>query len=93
MKKRLLIILAVLLGILLIPFFGTLVSDAVNFEALDFVAAGAILFALGLTIDFGLRKIKKPNHRIIVVVAVVLVFLLIWAELGVGLFGTPLAGN
>jgi hypothetical protein len=40
-----------------------------------------------------MRTVKKTSHRIAVCGAVLAAFLLIWIELAVGLFGTPLAGS
>jgi hypothetical protein len=39
------------------------------------------------------RKIKKIKLRIAVCVALIAVLLLIWAELAVGIFGTPFGGH
>jgi Kef-type K+ transport system membrane component KefB len=54
---------------------------------------GILLFATGLGVDFAVRKTNKPMYRIIAVTVVVLMFLLVWAELAVGIFGTPWSGS
>jgi len=40
-----------------------------------------------------LRRIKSIDKRILIIGAIVVLFLLIWAELAVGIFGTPFAGS
>lgn len=64
-----------------------------NWELGDFVIMGVLIFSTGLAIDFAVRKINKRSHRIFSVIAIVLILLLTWAELAVGIFGTPFAGS
>lgn len=68
-------------------------TDQVNWSIFDFVVMGILLLALGLGIEFLLRKVKKKSHRLIFVALAVFTFLLVWAELAVGIFGTPFAGS
>jgi hypothetical protein len=53
---------------------------------------GSLLLGLGMTIIFVLKKFKQSPNRLSYISAVIIVFLLIWAELAVGVFGSPLAG-
>ena len=68
-------------------------TDEVNWNLFDFIIAGTLLIGTGLIIELVLRKTKKIKYRIIIVAALLIVFLLIWAELAVGIFGTPLSGH
>lgn len=68
-------------------------SNEVNWSIMDFVVAGVLLFGTGLTIEFVLRKVKTRKNRILVCGIILLLLLLIWIELAVGLFGSPIAGN
>lgn len=68
-------------------------SNDVNWSIMDFVAAGVLLFGTGLTIQFVLRKVKTRKNRIIICGIIILLLLLLWIELAVGLFGSPIAGN
>jgi hypothetical protein len=68
-------------------------TDEVNWGPFDFVVAGVLLLSAGLIIDLVLRKIKKTNYRIAIIIALLVLLLLIWAELAVGIFGTPFSGN
>lgn len=40
-----------------------------------------------------MNKVSKKNNRLALIAIILIVFLLIWAELAVGIFGTPFAGS
>jgi hypothetical protein len=68
-------------------------TDEVNWTLIDFVVAGALLLGTGLMCEIVIRKIKNINYRIVICVALLVALLLIWAELAVGIFGTPFSGH
>lgn len=92
-NKRLLIILLSAESLLLIPLMAMQFRSSVNWSSFDFLIAGAILLGTGLMIELGIRKMKNINNRLAWCITVIAVLLLLWAELGVGIFGTPLAGS
>jgi hypothetical protein len=92
-NKRLIGIVLTVVLILLIPLIAMQFTDEVIWTLLDFVVAGVLLLATGLTSELVIRKVNKFKHRIAIYLAILVVFLLIWAELAVGIFGTPLAGS
>ena len=92
-NKRLLTIVSVVLILLLIPLIAMLFSDQVKWTLFDFIVAGILLLGGSLTLEFILRKVKTTKHRIVLCVALFLVFFLVWAELAVGLYGTPFGGQ
>lgn len=79
--------------LLLIPLFGTIFSNQVNWSLFDFIIMGSLLGLLGLSIHFILEKVKNKTVRIVPIVFVLIIFLMIWAELAVGVFGSPFAGS
>ena len=81
------------LFLLVLPLAGNLASTQVNWSWFDFIVMGSLLLGLGLTISFVLKKFKQSPNRLSYLSAVMIVFLLIWAELAVGIFGSPLAGH
>jgi hypothetical protein len=86
----------ILLGtafILTIPLVAMLFTDEVNWGPFDFVIAAALLLGTGLTYELVAGKMNKTMHRIIFGLVLLIAFLLVWAELAVGLFGTPFAGS
>jgi len=92
-NKRLIIIILSLATLLLIPLIAMQFTDEVNWTLLDFVVAGGLLLAAGLMSELIIRKINKINYRIVLFIVLILVFFLIWAELAVGIFGSPLSGQ
>jgi len=92
-NKRLAGILVAVPALLLIPFIGMQFSNEVNWSKLDFLVAGVLLLGTGLLVELVVRKVKKRQLRIALCIAIFIGLFLIWAELAVGLFGTPLAGS
>ena len=83
-----------IVGLLLsIPLITMQLTDQVNWSFFDFIIMGIILSITGLTIVVIIKKIKYYKYRNIFILVTVFIFLIIWAELGVGLFGTPFAGH
>lgn len=80
------------LTLLLVPFVGMQFSNEVTWSLSDFVIGGLLLFAVGLGINFILLKIG-PKFRVAFIIALLVLFLMVWAELAVGVFGTPFAGS
>jgi|TARA_B100001250_G_scaffold58084_1_gene45106 hypothetical protein len=79
--------------LLLIPLIGMTITDEINWSPFDFIIMGFLLTLLGIGINFVINRIKNFKNRILYIGILVLIFLLIWAELSVGIFGTPFAGN
>ena len=92
-NKRLIIIVLMLAILLLIPLIAMQFTDEVNWTLFDFVVAGILLLGTGLMCELVIRKINKIKYRIAICVALLVVLLLIWAELAVGIFGTPFSGQ
>jgi len=91
--RRPLIILSIIALLLLIPFIGMQISNEVHWSVFDFLVAGGLLTITGFAIDFVIRKTKSVNRRFLLITALALLFLLIWIEIAVGLFGSPIAGS
>jgi len=92
-NKRFIIILLTVPLLLLIPLIGMQVSSDVNWSLVDFLVMGLLLLGVGLMLEVVLRKVPKKNNRIAFIAIILIVFFLIWAEMAVGIFGTPFAGS
>ena len=79
--------------LLLIPLIGMTITDEINWSPFDFIIMGFLLTFLGIGINFVINRIKNFKNRILYIGILVLIFLLLWAELSVGIFDTPIAGN
>lgn len=92
-NKRLFIILLVASIILLLPLIAMQFTSEVQWTLSDFLIGAGLLFGTGLIIEIVLRMIQKPTYRIAICAGLFVILLLIWAELAVGIFGTPFAGS
>ncbi len=92
-NKRLTGILLTVAFILIIPLIAMQFTDEVNWTLLDFVVMGILLLGTGLVSELVLRNIKKFEHRFFCIAGILVALFLIWAELAVGIFGSPFAGS
>ena len=92
-KLRMIIILSVTAFSLAIPLVAMQFTNEVDWTLSDFVTAGVLLLSTGLAIELVIRYLKAGALRTIILVVILLVLFLIWAELAVGIFGTPFAGS
>jgi dipeptide/tripeptide permease len=92
-RTRLRAILGSILLILLIPAIAMLFTNEVKWSLFDFLAAAVLLTGTGLLIELVLRRVKKASHRWAICAVIIVLLLLTWAELAVGIFGTPFAGQ
>ena len=64
-----------------------------NWDLFDFAAAAIIIGILVLAIRFITRSIQQPKTRWVLIGITIVLIALLWAELAVGIFGSPLAGS
>ena len=69
------------------------ITDEINWSPFDFIIMGFLLTILGAGINFVINYTKNFENRILYIGILVLIFLLIWAELSVGIFDSSIAGN
>lgn len=69
------------------------VTEEVNWSAFDFIIMGGMLLSTGVLMEVLIRKIKIKTTRFVLLGVSLLVFLLLWAEMAVGLFGSPISGS
>lgn len=92
-NKRLIAMVLSVALILLIPLVAMQFTNEVNWTFFDFVAAAVLLLGTGLTIELAIRTIKNKNYQIALIVAILFLLFLVWAELAVGIFGSAIAGS
>ncbi len=93
MNKRPVFIFLAAAALLAVPAVAMFFTNEVNWTAFDFAVAGVLLFGTAFAAEAALRLLTKPLYRIVAVASILLVLLIVWAELAVGLIGTPLAGS
>lgn len=68
-------------------------TSEVKWNVMDFIIAALLLVSTGLIINYILNKLRRSTYRTLIIVSTIILLLLVWAELAVGIFGTPLAEN
>jgi hypothetical protein len=79
--------------LLVIPLIGMCITEEINWSPFDFIIMGVLILSVSIGINFTLNKTKNLKNRIIYIGLLGFLFLLTWAELAVGIFGSPFAGN
>lgn len=79
--------------LLLIPLIGMQFTSEINWSLSDFSVMGILLLGLGFTCEFVFRKISNKTYKLGLIALLVTIFLLIWIELAVGIFNSPIAGS
>lgn len=92
-KKRMAIAICIVAAILLIPFIAMQFTNEVNWNLFDFILMGALLLTTATGIEIVTRKVKSSKLKIVLTIVILLLLFLAWAELAVGIFDTPFAGN
>ncbi len=92
-NKRLFGIVLGVAFLLLIPLVAMLFTNEVNWTLGDFVVMGILLLGTGLLCEFVIRSVKNKDYRIGIIAVIIVALFLIWAELSVGIFGSPFAGS
>ncbi len=92
-NQRSVAIFAVPALLLCIPLIAMQFTKEVDWSGSDFIIGGILLFGTAGVIDLVLRNVKTAKNRIIFSLLVLAVLFLVWAELAVGVFGTPFAGS
>ncbi|REC78147.1 hypothetical protein DRF60_09840 [Chryseobacterium elymi] len=92
-KQKTVLIYATPAVLLCIPLWGNRFSEEFDWSPVDFVIGAVLLFGTAFIIDLIQRIIKNKTHKTLLIGAILLLLLLVWAELAVGIFGTPFAGS
>ena len=93
MTRKLSFLPFALVSLLFIPLIAMQLSDEVNWSMGDFIMMGALLLGLGYGIIFIAKQKVRKGNRAFWIILLILAFLLLWAEMAVGVFGSPLAGS
>lgn len=78
--------------VLLVPFTAGFFSEGVNWSLFDYVVGGVVIFSFSMAIAAVLKS-AKIRLKFLAVAAIVVAFVLLWAEMAVGIFGSPIAGS
>lgn len=84
---------AVVALILAVPLVAMQFTREVNWTVSDFLVAAVLLAGTGCAFVAISRKLDTPRRRHVARLALAAAFLLLWAELAVGIVGSPFAGS
>jgi peptidoglycan/LPS O-acetylase OafA/YrhL len=86
----LIVLAAALLGVIVV---ANVVSDEVSWQSSDYLIAALMLAFLIGGIEAIARLVKHRFKRGLLILFLLTIFFLIYIELAVGIFGSPLAGS
>ena len=92
MYQRFVKIVFIALSLLFIPFVAMQFTDNVQWTYGDFIIMGCMLTVYWLTINFAPNSLYGVKKSLLILI-LGLLFLLLWAELAVGIFSSPFAGS
>ncbi len=92
-NKRLIGIVLTVAFLLSIPLIAMQFTDEVNWTLSDFIIGGILLLGTGIICELVMRKVPQIGKRIAICAVILWMLFLVWAELAVGIFGTPFAGS
>ena len=81
------------LALLALPAVAMLFTAEVNWGPEDFAVGGVLLLGTAFVLDRVLGSRLSRSTMLVAAGAVLLALLFVWAELAVGLVGSPWAGN
>lgn len=79
-------------GLLSIPLIGGFISENVDWSPFDFLIGGALIFVVA-SVELLLWRSLPKKGRWPIMLFLMLLFAILWAEMAVGIFGSPLAGS
>ena len=89
-QKIYLIIFGFLLSIILLLNF---ISDEFDWNIFDFIVLIIMMIFTAALFEIATRTAKTKKNQKILFILITIIFLLIWAELGVGIFDSPFGGD
>ena len=92
-RQKTTIIFAVPVLLLLLALLGNTFVEGWNWSVSDFLIAAVLLFGTVFFVNLVIRSKKKILSKLAICFVILFVLVLIWAELAVGIFGSPFAGS
>jgi hypothetical protein len=80
-------------AILMIPLVAMQFTSEVDWKLNDFAIMGVLISGTGFLYVLATRFVRHTQYRVAIGATLALALLLAWAELAVGIFGSPFAGS
>ena len=78
--------------VLLFPLVGVIFFE-LDWSPFDFLVMASLILSLSILINLILHYSSSSRLKLLLVFLLLILFLLIWAELAVGVFGTAFSGS
>ena len=88
---RTLAVTALLLSVVAVS--ERLQPSEVNWSGFDYLIAGLLVFTAGFTLETVMHRWRQHKMRWWIIALILGIFALLWLELAVGIFGSPIAGS
>jgi hypothetical protein len=79
--------------VLLVPLAAMMFTDEVDWGVADFIIVSILLAGVGMAAQLIINGVKSNSRQAAIGVVLAAAMVLIWAELAVGIFGSPFAGS
>jgi hypothetical protein len=79
--------------VLLIPLVAMQFSDEWDWRVPDFIIIGILLAGVGFAYQLIVTGVKNNPRQAIIGIVLAAAMILLWVEMAVGLFGSPIAGS
>ena len=79
--------------LLVVAIAERLQPSEVNWSGFDYLIAGLLVFAAGFSLETVMHRWRQHKMRWWIIALIVGIFALLWLELAVGIFGSPIAGS
>ena len=85
--------IVICISLLTLPLFFNIILDDFNWSVFDFAVMGLMLIFVGIALELVSSLVKGGKKKEILYGLIILLFLLLWVELGVGIFNSPISGD
>lgn len=92
-KNRFIILLLASMSLLLVPAVAMLFSSEVVWTSYDFTIAALVILGTVVLAELILRMFPRKKQRIYLIALLFILFGVLWIEMAVGVFGSPIAGT
>jgi len=93
LSRQLIIVVLGTVLLLLLPWLAMRFTGSVAWDGFDFAVAATLLLATGMLYVWASRRVRTVRAKWVAVLLLAAALAIVWAELAVGVFGTPFAGS
>lgn len=79
--------------VLLVPLVAMFFTEEVDWNLPDFIFAGILLAGVGVAYQLIVTGSKNNTRQAVIGIMLAAAIVLLWAEMAVGVFGSPIAGS